>query len=211
MTKGRDNLAPSYLVFDNASERAYIEARPTTLLKLTWESAMTENWQWLEGTYWYVPEENLPALQINPNASESDAFQWFSDQTVFYIERYQNGYFWGKAYIQMIPLEQNPDQPSSTITTCSTLIGSVTPEGNVYLSFVIDRAPAAVLTTRGVGRMQKREGGWCMENQMSSGVQDLVSHWAYMVQCKSGDACIEKLPGTQYSLQGFIEQVKDNC
>jgi len=172
---------------------------------------MTENWQWLEGTYWYVPEENLPALQFNPAAAEAEAFQWFSDQTVFHIQRYQNGYFWGKTYVQMTPLQQNLDQPSSTLTSCSTLIGTVTPEGYVYLSFVLDQAPGAVLTTRGVGRMQQREGQWCMENQMSSGVEDLVSHWAYMVQCKAGDPCREQLPGTEYSLQEFIEQVEQNC
>lgn len=172
---------------------------------------MNENWQWLEDTYWYVPEECLLALQFNPKVSDSDAFQWFSDQTVFHIESYQDGYFWGKTYVQMTPLQQNLDQSSSIITSCSTLIGSVTPEGNVYLSFVIEGAPGAALTTRGIGRMQEREGQWCMENQMSSGIQDLVSHWAYMVQCKAGDPCMEQLPGTDYSLQEFIEQVKQNC
>jgi len=39
-------------------------------------------WSWLQDTYWYVPPENLPALQFDP---DDDTLDWLIDQTAWHI------------------------------------------------------------------------------------------------------------------------------
>lgn len=49
-------------------------------------------WDWLAGTYWYVPTENLLAFITRPAAQQAVPV---ADQTVFHITDYRNGYFRG--------------------------------------------------------------------------------------------------------------------
>ena len=55
-------------------------------------------WSWLANTYWYVPTSNLPAVLFN---SSTGTLAPVSDQTVFQITGYRDGYFWGKAVTQL--------------------------------------------------------------------------------------------------------------
>jgi hypothetical protein len=48
-------------------------------------------WQWLNNTFWYVPNKYLLALASNPSLTAPIPV---TDQTVYHIE-YKAGYFWG--------------------------------------------------------------------------------------------------------------------
>ncbi len=153
-------------------------------------------WQWLEDTYWYVPDSNLLAYVYDVEANQMSRI---TDQTVYNITDYDSGYFWGKTAVK---LESFPD------TMCLSLVGSITPEGQVFLTFTsIDPVPGAA-PTQGIGQMRfkLKFGGWTMENQMSSGpIQLQVSHWAYMVQGQPGDS----LPAVGISIEDFLAQCPD--
>ena len=50
--------------------------------------------------------------------------------------------------------------------------------------------------TTGIGRMTRVHGAWAFEMQMASGSSSTqVTHWAYMLQCTSAQACWTDLPG----------------
>ena len=91
------------------------------------------------------------------------------------------------------------------------LIGSVTPEGAVYLTFTNLPYVAGATPTIGIGRMIKKGGQWTMENQMSTGNgSSQVGHWAYMAQARPGDAAWRSLPGVDMSMSTFLEQCPDS-
>src|SRR5262245_10239098 len=97
------------------------------------------DWSWLQDTYWYVLPENLSALQFDP---DDNTLNWALDQTVWHITGFQNGYFWGVS----ATLIQESDEQASQSTdgsrpVCFTMIGSITPEGRVYLTFIPCKAP----------------------------------------------------------------------
>ncbi len=169
-------------------------------LLLGWSRAaqVSDSWEWLGNTYWYVPTENLPAVQFN---AFTQRIRQITDQTVFHIERYSSGYFWGKTAVQLIrnPLEGvNPPPP-----LCFEMVGSVTPEGNLSISFTSTSRTSGIATI-GIGNMRMPASDWTMQLQMSSGFGRQVTHWAYMVQCKSGADC--PLPGVQSTLQELLDQ-----
>lgn len=161
-------------------------------------AATTEKWAWITGTYWYVPTKNLPAYTYSPLTNNLAAI---SDQTVFHLAGYANGYFWGNV------VGQSGSNPAS----CQSLVGSITPEGKVYLNFnVLPYSPGAAATI-GLGSMVKRGRQWTMVNQMSTGSNTLqVGHWAYMVQTKPGDTSWNSLPGVNMSVNSFLAQCPDN-
>ena len=156
--------------------------------------ADSSDWKWLNNTYWYVPTSGLPTLLFNGDTQE---LRKLSDQTVYHISGYQNGYFWGKTAVKV----------GSTPTSCLSLVGSVTPEGRLLLTFTPVDPNAVSSITQGIGQMQRRKGRWTMENQMSSGSARLqVNHWAYMHQTKEGRPSWQELPGTDLSVHEFLAE-----
>ena len=156
-------------------------------------------WDWLGaqgGTYWYVPQENLEAFRWQLTAPQ-DAPP-IGDQTVWHIERYENGYFFGPLVVQFLGLPR----------LCQYLIGSVTPDGRVYISFnAVEAIPAGTPSlTTGFGHMARADGGaWSFTMQMASGSSSSqVTHWASMQQCTPRDACWTDLPGVGGSLLGLL-------
>jgi hypothetical protein len=144
-------------------------------------------WSWIEGTYWYVPTANLPATIFNPS---SGALVPILDQTVYHVTGYRNGYFWGPTVSQF----------GSSTPSGSSLVGSVTPEGRVLLSFT-----ASSGDTQGFGSMTRKHGQWTMENQMfTSSSGTLVGHWAYMVQTRPGMKSWKSLPSAGVSVPTFL-------
>ncbi|HKV38874.1 MAG TPA: hypothetical protein VJX67_06650, partial [Blastocatellia bacterium] len=146
-------------------------------------------------------------------------------QTVFHIEDYSKGYFWGKTAVRFVPIGDSPRAGGlSAPVLCFQLVGSVTPEGSLYLSFSSSSSPAGQgsstgspfptpstaasnsggNSTVGIGVMRFKAGEWRMELQMSSGAAQRVSHWAYMAQCKEGGECMHELPGVRCSLPEFL-------
>lgn len=146
-------------------------------------------WSWLADTYWYVPTANLPALIYGPTNGTLVPVQ---DQTVYHISGYRSGYFWGETVTQL-----GTGSPLS-----SSLVGSVTPQGRVLLSFT----STSGTMTQGYGTMTRKAGQWTMENQMftapSGSLQ--IGHWAYMVQTRPGLKSWSSLPYVGVSVPTFL-------
>ncbi len=166
-------------------------------------------WEWLEDTYWYVPDISLKAYLFLP---ETNTLRELSDQTVWHITDYNGGYFWGKTVAELTFVDGGETGEPS----CLSLVGSVTPEGEVFLTFTtvepdemtVDPQPTPAVT-QGVGvmRFDPRFGGWAIEPQMSTGPRTglQVNHWAYMVQSFEGQPSWESLPGVGIPLLQFLD------
>jgi len=160
-------------------------------------AAMPE-YSFLKNTIWYVPQSTLPAPEMNP---QDGTVRMLSDQTVWRITNYHQGYFWGNIVAQ---LRNGSGKPVGD-PTCMRMMASVTPDGKVLATFIPPMPGGAVLAVRGDGTLTMGiDKSWRFEMQMSSGLQKLVAHWSYMVQCKEGDACNAQLPGTDLSLPSFL-------
>ena len=82
--------------------------------------ADASRWGWLAedgGTYWYVPSDNLLAFSWSTDAPQEPAS--LDDQTVWHIERYDNGYFFGPVVAVFAGYPR----------VCQYATGSVTPDG----------------------------------------------------------------------------------
>lgn len=155
-------------------------------------SATVFDWRWLEGTTWYVPTNGLPAYVYTPGTNELVPVQ---DQTVYTITGYRNGYFWGRTAARL----------GDNATTCKSLVGSVTPEGKIYLTFTDYPFSQGSTSTNGFGQMVRKGRQWTMANQMSTGsTAAQIGHWAYMVQTKPGSASWYSLPGVNMPVPAFM-------
>jgi hypothetical protein len=166
-------------------------------------AAPVDRWQWLENTYWYVPAEYLLALASSPTLGSPIPV---SDQTVYHIVGYASGYFWGPTAVTYMARNGSTASGSS----CLQLVGSVTPEGQVHLTFTLqpqgNGGAAGNPPTVGLGTMTRQKGAWTMENQMSTAAVEnvLLTHWAYMYQCKPDAPCFADLPGSGSSVPEFL-------
>lgn len=152
----------------------------------------SDRWAWLAGTYWYVPTETLPALQVVDIREQRSRI--INDQTLWFIERCESGYLIGRAAISLDGAEFSP----------LTMVGSVTPLGDVSVSFAStdtvslslrDGVTTASLST-GAGRMIQRDGVWAFLMQMTNGTGvGNVTHWSYMMQSTPSDESWTNLPG----------------
>ena len=162
-------------------------------------------WAWLKDSVWYVPAGGLTAVAASPDRGRVITL---FDQTVYVIEGYRDGYFWGVTRVQFWPPQQGPVPPVSP-PTCMRLLGSVTPEGAVTVSFTpVDSSGE---NTTGIGVMRQRDHAWTMENQMISTAtvmvgstprQVQIAHWAYMSVCPVNSTC--PLPGITADARQFI-------
>ena len=163
------------------------------------QAVTSDKWSWLAGTYWYVPTKNLPAYSYSPI---TNTVTKVSDQTMFHITHYANGYFSGNVVGQLD--SNSPD--------CLSLVGSVTPEGKVYLTFNSLPFSPTSSPTIGLGAMVRKGASWTMENQMSSGpTESQVGHWAYMELTRPGLPSWSSLPGVSVSVQQFLSQCPANA
>lgn len=145
-----------------------------------------DRWSWLTNTYWYVPAANLDAVVYSPSTG---AIAMLPDQTVYHISGYRSGYFWGETVTQL----------GQTPPTSSALVGSVTPQGRLLLTFT-----SSTGTITGYGVMNRKHGVWTMENQMFTSSSSQVGHWAYMVPTRPGTASWRSLPSAGVSVPTFL-------
>jgi len=147
---------------------------------------------------WIVPEDGI--YSVTHSARTGD-FRVIRGQTVFHITDYFNGYWTGSVVVKVTGLQ---------FPTCQTVLGQVTPEGEVYMTmYDID---SGLVRNNPVGNMVKttvdgrRE--WTMVNMMTSTVgrndENTMSHWAYMVQSEDGDATFDRLPFARESIPEFM-------
>lgn len=160
------------------------------------------DWAWLKDTYWYVLAPDLPALQLDPDESK---LSWLVDQTVWHITGYRNGYLWGVTAAMMYDAgDEMPARGPRSRPSHLTLLGTVTPGGQVQLTFVPTGRTGSVIT--GFGQMVERAGAWVFEMQMSTDrAGSRVLHWANMVQTREGEGSWEQLPGLTYSVPEMLE------
>lgn len=161
------------------------------------------SFNWLAGTYWYVPEADLPALKLDPDAN---TLTWVVDQTVWQITGYRTGYFWGvSATLLHDDGAEVPAHGPRSRPVHFTMLGSITPEGRVHLTFIPAASSSSRSATIGVGCAVQRGGTWSLEMQMSSGSGDRTAHWAYMLPVRPGDPSWESLPGVGISVPQMLE------
>jgi len=166
-------------------------------------AAPVDRWQWLQNTYWYVPAQYLPAVASNPSFRSPILV---SDQTVYRIDHYTGGYFWGITAVSYTRAESS----AASAPACLQLDGSVTPEGQLHLTYTLlptgGEATSGSTPTIGLGTMTPKQGAWSMENQMSTVAAGsiLLTHWAYMYQCKPAERCFADLPGVALSIPEFL-------
>ncbi|HVV63812.1 MAG TPA: hypothetical protein VHD14_18855 [Pseudolabrys sp.] len=163
--------------------------------------AAPTDYSFLRGSQWYVPSATLPAANL---ILKNDAVRPVLDQTVWDIIGYQKGYFWGRSVASFTqPVSGKP----VTGVSCSRFLGSVTPSGRVYITFVPDGDTTTSSAVTGIGTLSSSvTQGWTFEMQMATGSAFVLAHWSYMYQCKAGQACEARLPGTRLSLQDFLAQ-----
>src|SRR5262249_57028042 len=121
------------------------------------------------------------------------------DQTVWHIERFENGYFFGPVVVKFAGYPR----------LCQYMIGSVTPAGRVYISFnSVQAIPIGNPSiTTGSGEMVKQRGAWTFNMQMASGSSSSqIAHWAFMQQCTSVQRCWSELPGVEQSIPELLAQ-----
>lgn len=160
------------------------------------------DWSWLAGTYWYVPEPDLPALQLDV---DGNTLSWLIDQTVWHISGYKSGYFWGvTAAVTYNAGEEPPTQGPASRIGHLTMLGTVLPNGQVQITFLSDSKRGSL--TIGFGQMVKVGEAWAFEMQMSTGQGDnRLLHWAHMVETHEGEASWSQLPGLDLSVPQMLE------
>lgn len=165
--------------------------------------AEPSDWSWLADTYWYVPEENLPALRLD---TSDNALAWLVDQTVWHVTGYREGFFWGvSATLLREAGEELPRRGRGSKPMSDTMVGSITPEGRIHQTFVSSRRGTSTI---GIGRAIPHEHGWSLEMQMSSGSWDRTVHWAYMHQVRPGEPSWDLLPGVGLSVPQMLENAE---
>lgn len=142
---------------------------------------------------WVVPPETLLAY-LYDNATVTPV----SDQTVWVFSGYNHGYFSGQSYTAI----------DNSILSQRFLIGSVTSEGKVYITFYSSTTTSTDLVT-GIGDLNIKSSGQCsftmQMNTGQNGVSGLI-HWSYMIPVNPGDVYYNNLPGTNMSVPQYLAQ-----
>lgn len=150
----------------------------------------------LNNSIWIVPCETLQAYQV-----VNSTITPVADQTVWKISAYMNGYIFGTSYAAI-----NGVPKSKT-----SIIGSITPYGDVLLSFYTDNN-----RTNGQGKFMKIKGengeeSWQFVMQMNTlntiNEETIgLSHWSYMISVTSHDKLYYNLPSVGMSVPEFISK-----
>ena len=146
----------------------------------------------LQNSTWVVPPASLLAFEYNAGVETS-----VNDQTVWVINAFNQGYFFGDTYVAI------NGQPTSHLK----LVGSVTPSGNVYITFF--PTSGNLLKTdiiTGIGQITRIEGKNVFVMQMNSAQNSLsgLSHWSYMVSVGQNSPFYQNLPSVNMSVPQFI-------
>jgi hypothetical protein len=159
---------------------------------------MDNAFDWLKGTYWYVPRAFLPALQFDPQSGKSNLV---IDQTVWNFLESRDGYVWGNCYVMLGTAAEGMQ-----FNAPRYIVGSVTPWDGVQFRFVQQGSNAASPTSvTGFGQIVQRDEKWVFQMQMVSGLGDVTVHWAEMWQTQPGEPSWENLPGTGgMSMEEFL-------
>ncbi len=138
--------------------------------------AQADKWDtMLNGSYWYVPQENLLAYTSSGTSFANPSTA--GDQTLWSITSATNGVFSGSsiAYLGLNAVVSS--------TSASSMQGVVTEGGEIRIVFTSGEGATETQTT-GIGQMQTSGTTTYMQMQMMTGQSGtgglLVTHWAYM-------------------------------
>lgn len=150
--------------------------------------------KYIENSTWVVPPNTLLAYTYaNGNMIP------VSDQTVWVIDKFDGGYFFGNTYVSI------DGAPSNQMK----LVGSITPFGDVYITFYpVDGNLTNTDVVNGIGKFKKFKGRYYFVMQMNSAQNNLfgLSHWSYMLSVTEKDFFYRHLPGQNMSVPEFIAQ-----
>lgn len=147
----------------------------------------------IRDTTWIVPPSTLLAYEYSPSS-----YTAVTDQTVWVVDSYDNGYFFGMAYTAVI-------DSGSTTYTQKRMIGTVTDGGEVYITFIPSGAVSTTDLVNGVGTFVKLQGSYQFVMQMNAGsATDGLSHWSYMISINQDSPYYYNLPGVNQSLPDFL-------
>jgi hypothetical protein len=148
----------------------------------------------LNNSVWIVPPSTLLAFEyLNGNHIA------VSDQTVWVINEYNQGYFFGDSYTSL----------NNSLLSQRKIVGSITPCGNVYITFYsLSGNEQNIDVVNGFGTFKKHKGKYSFLMQMNSAQNSLtgLSHWSYMISVKPEDYFYQHLPGVGMSVPQFISQ-----
>lgn len=150
----------------------------------------------IENTIWVVPPHSLLAFEY-----EEGTHSTVSDQTVWVIDSFKKGYFFGHSY----------ESINQTNLSQMKIMGSVTDLGDVYITFYpLDGSPESKVVT-GLGKFLKKNGQYVFLMQMNSSPTNSsgLSHWAYMVSVNKESCFYQNLPGENMSLPDFLKQFEE--
>jgi hypothetical protein len=147
----------------------------------------------IKNTVWIVPPSTLLAYEYSPST-----FTAVTDQTVWIIDNYADGYFFGNSYTAVI-------DSGSTTYTQKKLIGTVTSSGAVYITFIPSGAVSTTDLVNGIGTFVNLQGSYRFVMQMNAGsTTDGLSHWSYMISINQNSPYYSNLPGVDQSLPDFL-------
>ncbi len=148
----------------------------------------------IANTTWCVPPSTLLAYQYSPTSYTS-----VTDQTVWVIDSYDGGYFFGTSYTAIV----NPPDPINY--TEKKIIGTVTDGGAVYITFIPSGTVGATDLVSGIGTFVSLQGSYRFVMQTNAGsTTNGLSHWSYMVSINESSPYYSNLPGVNQSLPYFL-------
>ncbi len=147
----------------------------------------------LENSTWIVPPNTLLSFRY-----DSQKVTPVSDQTVWVITHFEEGYFFGQSYaaIDTVPLSH------------TQFVGSITPAGQVYITFYPTTSALTSLDViTGIGKFVKIGKNYQFVMQMNTSQEDTsgLSHWSYMISVKPKDYLYQHLPSLNISVPQFLQ------
>lgn len=147
----------------------------------------------IKNTIWIVPPSTLLAYKYS-----TSSYTAVTDQTVWIVDGYDDGYFFGNAYTAVI------DSDSTTYTQ-KKMLGTVTNGGAVYITFIPAGAISTTDLVNGIGTFVNLQGSYQFVMQMNAGsTTDGLSHWSYMISINQNSPYYDNLPGVNQSLPEFL-------
>lgn len=188
-----DNSAVSHFMLPPAVVKPIIQSSSAKAIS-TGAAASAASYQYcFQNSTWIVPPQTLLAY-LYDNGTTTPAV----DQTVWVTANYNQGYFSGTSYTAI----------NNSILSQKFLIGSVTSEGKVFITFYSGTSTSTDLVS-GIGVLNVKSSGQCyftmQMNSGQNGVSGLI-HWSYMIPVKPGDPFYNNLPGTNMSLPQYLAQ-----
>lgn len=151
----------------------------------------------LANSIWIVPPPTLLAYS-NVDGIHTPS----TDQMVWVIDKFENGYFFGDAYVSI---------DHSNLSHLH-LIGSVAPLGDVNITFYPTNGGFNQLEViTGIGKFKKMDGQYAFDMQKNSPKNEAsgLPHWPFMIHVNKGDHFYKNLPGEDMSVPEFLNQFSE--